>query len=300
MACHDDGGAFVDADAQKLRIAFDQRGHVGEALSLGEVLIDGGTRQEAQAALVAFGHDVAIAERIGAGQVLGLNRGAGAAAHDDSAAPEHVAHRRVGFGIEIGVGEAPLPPAAEPDAAGGAERLEILGAVDLGQLAAGQDGDRFGAGLTKLLGDAALFRNGIGHSGRQHNDPGFLSAGQLNEPFDDPLGHATAADDDQRAFFHLRRSRLGRRKIAIDSLAGRTTQSGQVGEDTRSVEHDFFRLARSVTGGEVNSHAARTDAAHPPAAHEQRGVGVDFVTDQTGLLLEQLGQRCGIILGRRN
>src|SRR5262245_20119240 len=90
-ALDNERGAFVDADAQELRVAAHESGHVAVALSLGEMLVDGDTRKKAEAAFVAVGHHVEISERAAAGHVLALDGGTGAGAADDAAAAQDVA-----------------------------------------------------------------------------------------------------------------------------------------------------------------------------------------------------------------
>src|SRR6516165_3048597 len=53
-ALDDDGGRFVDADAQVLRVDLHEAGHISVAFALGEVLVNGDALEETKAALVAF------------------------------------------------------------------------------------------------------------------------------------------------------------------------------------------------------------------------------------------------------
>src|SRR5262249_60336127 len=112
----DDRRGLVEADAEELRIALDEGGQVGEAVALGEVLVDADAGQEAEAAFVALAHHLGVAQRAATQQVIALDGGAGAAAADDPAALQHVAEALVGLGVLVPIDEAPLPPAAAPDA----------------------------------------------------------------------------------------------------------------------------------------------------------------------------------------
>src|SRR4029453_5178859 len=125
-------GRLVQANPQKLRKALHDGGHVRLPLALREMLIDGGPRQEGEAPLVALGHHFRVAEHAPADQVLGLNRRAGTTAADHAAAGEHSVEKRFGLCAGVAIDKPPLPPAAEPDALGLAERFRKLRRLDFG------------------------------------------------------------------------------------------------------------------------------------------------------------------------
>src|SRR5581483_8503492 len=91
-------------------------GHVGGALAGEKVLVDGDALEEAEATLVALGDDVAVAERVAARHVLGLDGGAGRRTADDAAAGEDGVEGPLGGRPLVGVHETPLAPAGKPNA----------------------------------------------------------------------------------------------------------------------------------------------------------------------------------------
>jgi hypothetical protein len=85
-AGHDDGGGFVDADAEELRVQLHEAGHIRGAFAGEEVLIDGAAGEEAEALLVSFGRHHGVAERVAARHVFALDAGPGGRPADDAAA----------------------------------------------------------------------------------------------------------------------------------------------------------------------------------------------------------------------
>ena len=73
--------------------------------------------------LVALRGHHRVAERVAARHVLALDARAGRAAADRAAAGEHLVEALLGQRARVGIHEPPLPPAAEPHAAGLGEHL---------------------------------------------------------------------------------------------------------------------------------------------------------------------------------
>lgn len=117
----DDGGAFVDADAEEFGFEGDHGDEVVFAMAGDEVLVDRDVAEEAEALFIAFGHHDGVAFAGAADEVAALDGGAGAGAGDDAAAGEEVFELALGFGAEVAVDETPLAAAVDEDAAGGAE-----------------------------------------------------------------------------------------------------------------------------------------------------------------------------------
>src|SRR5262249_22759054 len=74
---YDERRRLVEAQTEELRITLQEGRHVALALALREVLVDGNTRKEAEAAFVALAHHLDVAERAAATEIVPLDRRAG-------------------------------------------------------------------------------------------------------------------------------------------------------------------------------------------------------------------------------
>ena len=138
--------------------------HVRMAFSLGEMLIDGHAGEERQTSFVALTAHVGIVDRTAAAAVVALDGRPRRAAGYDAAAADHVVHQLQGAGPLVSIDEAPLPAAAEPDSLRLAQSVQVFGALDIGELAAGQHLDVLGAetgeeaGIARKLGQTTVRR----------------------------------------------------------------------------------------------------------------------------------------------
>jgi len=161
------------------------------------VLVDGATGQKGETAFVSFGHHVAVSKWITTDQVISLNRRAGRAAADDSAAAKHVVKRLPGRGPFVGVDQPPLPAAAKPHAGCTPQRFDEFVPVGLGAVGRMQDRDRLGSRLFQLAYFAAVAQLWILDSGRDDHDMRLRSTGQFDELSPHLLGQPPATNDHQ-------------------------------------------------------------------------------------------------------
>src|SRR5439155_11960517 len=163
-----------------------------------EMLVDRDALDEAQAALVALRHRLEIAERVAAHHVVGLDRRPRGAAADDAAALQHGVHLLLGLGAQVGINEAPLPAAADPDGGGLLQfREERLG-IRVGAFAGVQNLDAGDAQRAQLLGLGRLARYRIVEGGRDVDDVGLIAAGRLADALPRLARHAAATADHRR------------------------------------------------------------------------------------------------------
>ena len=131
VALNNDRRRFVNPDSQQLREPFDDAFQIRQPVSLREMLIDGGAGQEPQAALVAGGHHVGVAQWIPPHHVLRLNRSAGRTSADDATTFEHIVDKRLGLCPFVSVHEPPLASAAKPQTARLRQRRQHFLALNL-------------------------------------------------------------------------------------------------------------------------------------------------------------------------
>src|ERR1019366_10715940 len=228
LALNDNGGRFIEADAEVLRIGLHQRRHVALAFALSEVLVDGDALEEAQAAFVAGIADVEVVEDAAPAEVLALDGGAGRGAPDDAAACEDVEHERERLGVLVAIDEAPLPATVEPEAGGFLECVEKLLTFDLGKRLPIEQSRLVSAGLPEGGGNRVALFEWRFRRRREDNDVRLpRAAGVFDNLLEKSVRHAAAAADDERAFFDNGRLHFGRGKVA-DAIEGGTAKSGQV------------------------------------------------------------------------
>lgn len=197
VAGDDDGGAFVDADAEEFGLQGDDGDEIVLALAGDQVLVDGDVAEEAEALFVAFGHHDGVAFAGSADEVAALDGGSGAGAGDDAAAGEEVIELLLRLGAEVAIDEAPLAAAIDEDAFGGAEGGEE--GVGVG----------FGAVFRVKLHDVgeAVAEERVAGEGRDafagrgdDDDGGIEAAGEGGEAVKEFRAEGAAADDHQVAF----------------------------------------------------------------------------------------------------
>ncbi len=141
---------------------------------------------------------------VGAGvashQVRALDRRARRRAADHAAARQHVPQGVVHLGVQVGVGQAPLASAGEPDASGSAKRLrEGVGVGHLGVVGV-EDGYVAGAGVLEGSASPEELVVVVGAARRGDDDDGRgRPAGQLHEALEDGGIAQGASGDDQAA-----------------------------------------------------------------------------------------------------
>ena len=221
-----------------------------------------------------------------------MNGRAGRTAADDAAALQHVEHQRYDPGALVGVDEAPLPAAAEPDARRLLECVERLLALDVLDRPALEDGDLGGPGLAERRRDAVAVGQRVGVGGRQHDDLRLLPARQFHELVDHPPRHAAPADDDQRPLLDHGNADLGGR----ESLGAITRGAAQRRQVLRPApgQRDPPRLAPAGRR-QVQAHLAH--GAKQPAIDDQRRPRRDLVTDLGLIGLEEDRQGAAGVLG---
>ncbi len=197
VASDDDGGAFVDADAEEFGLQGDDGDEIVLALAGDQVLVDGDVAEEAEALFVAFGHHDGVAFAGSADEVAALDGGSGAGAGDDAAAGEEVIELLLRLGAEVAIDEAPLAAAIDEDAFGSAEGGEE--GVGVG----------FGAVFRVKLHDVgeAVAEERVAGEGRDafagrgdDDDGGIEAASEGGETAEEFGAEGAAADDHQVAF----------------------------------------------------------------------------------------------------
>src|SRR5262249_3042684 len=121
---------FIQANPQELWMCSDNAAHVVKPIALGEVLVNSRSRQKVETSLVTRSHHLLVAQRGSAHQYLTLNRGSRGTAADQSPAAEHVMKGRDRIRALVGIDEAPLPAAAEPDSSGLLQHVEKFGRIN--------------------------------------------------------------------------------------------------------------------------------------------------------------------------
>lgn len=197
IAGDNDGGAFVDADAEQFGLQGDDGDEVVFAVAGDEVLVDGDVAEEAEALFVAFGHHDGVALAGAADEVAALDGRSGAGAGDDATAGEEVVELLLGIGAEVAIDEAPLAAAVDEDALGLAKGSEKGIGVGFGTV--------FGVKLDDVREAVADERvageRGYAFAGRGNDDDGRIeAAGERGEAAEDFGAEGAAADDHQVAF----------------------------------------------------------------------------------------------------
>ena len=246
VAAHHDRGVLVEADAEQVGMALDDGHEVELAVALEQVLVDGDALEEPQPHHVIADHQ-GVAPGIAADHERALDGGAGGGAPDDPAAGEHRPQLLVRPRVQVGVGQPPLAPAREPDAARlaqgsdeglGVRRLAVARVDDL-QVARPRVGE-----VAKVLGIVgqlvALARR------RDHHDARIGAAREVQEALEDGLALEAAAHDDEcaaggtevgpsrrgrRRGRGRRRRRLGESPPGERGRAGRGRDQGQAARD---------------------------------------------------------------------
>ena len=181
------GGALVDAESEELGMGLDDGGEIVLAVADVDVLVDGDVGEEAEADLVGGSHHDGVVVGVGgaAHHEGALNGCAGRASADDASAIEEVEHFFEGEGVEVGVGEAPVAAAFDPDSGGRGEGSDEGSGVGEGTVGGVEDGAGHGgegafgaAGLVLQDGLGGWFDDGCGGD---DDDVGVFAAGHFDE-----------------------------------------------------------------------------------------------------------------------
>ncbi len=194
---------------------------------------------------------------------------AGRAAADDAALAQHVPDQRLRLRPLVGVEEAPLPPAAEPDAPGLSQHFQIFRVFHVFQFPSGEHSDILGAGLLEHGDFAVAGGNRVGLSGRQNDDRRVGPAGRLDEFAEDWRGHPSAADDDERSVWHLGDGGRGGREGRPVAGQRRAPPHGEV-RFAVCFQRDRSGRARR-RGCQAHAHRAVAQNAHLTAPHNKCG-----------------------------
>jgi hypothetical protein len=224
-ALNHDRGAFIEADAEQAGVAVDNRRQIVLAVARDEVLIDGGFFEQPEAFFVPLGHHDGVAFGRAAHQVGPLNGSAGGTAAHYAAAREHGFDLALGAGIQVGIGEAPLPSAIEPDGVGGKQRGDESFRIGFGAVARVKHGD---VGYAEVRCEALFGFRGIEVAifagGGDDDEAGRRPAGERDELLDDFGAELSASDNDEMTARRTKRSGLGR--CSEEQRPGRKAKGG--------------------------------------------------------------------------
>ena len=118
VSLNDDSRRLVNPEAEQVWMGADDLDKVIGPAPGENMLIDGHALKVAEALLVALGHQNVVAIAGAAHQVRALDRGAGGAAADHTAALQDGLDLALGARPQKGVDDPPLPAAIEPDCPG--------------------------------------------------------------------------------------------------------------------------------------------------------------------------------------
>jgi len=124
LAADDDRGAFVEADAEHLRVHRHDLLEIVLTIARQHVLIDRHAFDQAEAFFVAGRHHDEVVLARAADHVRRQNRRAGRRPGDHAVTLEHPLDLALGPGMGIGVDQSPLSPADEPDDSSRGDRTD--------------------------------------------------------------------------------------------------------------------------------------------------------------------------------
>ena len=148
--------------------------------------------------LLVIAHHDGVASGVPAREIGPLNRRSGGRSADHATALEQSPQLVVHLGVKVGVGEAPLPAAAEPYAAGGAQRGHELVAIGDRAVAGMEHAEIRRAQSFELAQPGPEPTVSIGGPGRgYYHDRRVRPTGEIQEPAHDRGVPHRASDDDE-------------------------------------------------------------------------------------------------------